>query len=258
MRHLSLVVAALLSLFLCACSREAALQKIASPEDQAIARSAVADIASGRAGALSAKLVPPLVPTIGAALPQMRAMLPVGKLRLVDARFFTNVTAGTRFTNMLWEASDGRRFALVSTTIYRRGAEARVSELYVVPMKASADTLSRFDLVGKSFVQYLFLVLAIAALLLCLTGIFVALRLPGLRHRWLWAIGSLVGICQFSVRWSDGNIFFQPINIQLFGAFAVKPALLVPWQVGFGIPVVAIILLVKRFRYRRTLKEAFA
>lgn len=252
------MVAALLSLFLCACSREAALQKIASPEDQAFARSAIADVAAGHGDALAGKLLPQLVPRVGAALPQMRAMLPAGRLRLVDARFFTNMTAGTRFTNMIWEASDGRRFALVSTTIYGRGAEARVSELYILPMKESADRLSSFDLARKSFVQYLFLVLAIAAFLLCLTGVFVALRLPGLRHRWLWAIGSLVGISQFSVRWSDGNIFFQPINVQLFGAFAVKPALLVPWQVGFAIPVVAIILLVKRVRYRRTLSDAFA
>lgn len=258
MRQFTLVLTALLSLLLCACSREAALQKIASPQDQAFARSAVADVAAGRADALAAKLVPQLVPGIGGALPQMQTMLPVGRLRLVDGRFFSNMSAGTRSTNMIWEASDGRRFALVSTTVYRSGVQARLSELYILPITEPADRFSRFDLADKSFVEYLFLFLAVAAALLCITGVVVALRLPGLRHRWLWAIGSLIGVCQFSVRWSDGNIFFQPINIQLFGAFAMKPALLVPWQVGFGIPMVAIILMVKRARFRRTLREAFA
>jgi hypothetical protein len=245
---LRLLVAGLLALLLVACTREAMLQKIAAPEDQALARSAIADVAAARSGTLALKMVPPLGPQIIAAMPQMQPRLPLGTLRLVDARASTNLTKGGRTTNMIWEASDGGRYALVSTTVYRNGGDARLSELYLLPVAGPAESLFPLDFKGKSFSHYLFLLLTAAAVLLCLYGLVLAWRLPGLRRRWLWALGSLFGFAQVSIRWSDGDIFFKPVNVQLLGGFAAKAGLLVPWQVGFGIPVVAIVLIAKRIR----------
>jgi hypothetical protein len=247
------MLAALLLLILAACSPDAAMRKIASPQDQAFARAAIADVAAGNADDLAAKLDPSLRPALAASLPQMREMLPRGGLKLVGAHASTNLNQGTTQVNMTWEASDRQHYALVSTSVAHAGGTPQLIELRIYPTPRSVAEGSRLDLHGKSFVHYLFLALAVAAFLLCLLGVFLAFRTRGLTYRWLWAIGSIVAVGQISIRWSDGDIFMKPINLQFFGGFALSAGPLAPWQVGFGIPIVTFVLIHRRrlLRQRR-------
>jgi hypothetical protein len=245
----------LLLLFMTACSMQAALETFASPEDQAFARAAIADVATGRTDDLNAKLMPQLRPALGPNLPAMQQLLPHGPLKLVGAHVFANLSQGTKQVNMTWEATHGKRYALISTTLLHAGPVTQLMELRVFPLSRSVEESSRLDLRGKSFAHYLFLVLAVVAFLGCVAGFVLALRTPGLKYRWLWAIGCLVAVGQVSIRWSDGDIFLKIINLQFFGAFALEPGPFAPWQVGFGIPIVTIILLIRRRELLRRQEE---
>ena len=240
------MLAALLLMMLVACSYDAALRKIASPQDQAFARAAIADLAAGNGDALAQKVVAPLRPALAASMPQMQQMLPRGGLKLVGAHAFANLNQGSTQLNMAWEATDGRHYALVSTTIAHVGATRQLIELRVIPMPNSVEAGSHLELHGKSVMHYLFLALAAAAFLLCLLGVVLAFRTPGLKYRWLWAIGSIIAVGQISIRWSDGDIFMKPINLQFFGGFALSSGPFAPWQVGFGIPIVTFVLIHRR------------
>src|SRR3954471_15788644 len=118
MKHLLL---GLLLLFTAGCSTQAALNKFAPPADQAFARAAIADVATGRIDDLNARLMPQLRPVLAPSLPLMQQLLPHGPLKLVGAHMLTNLGQGSKQVNMMWEASDGRRFVLVSTTILHAG-----------------------------------------------------------------------------------------------------------------------------------------
>ena len=245
----------LLLLFAGGCSMQAALDKFASPEDQSFARAAIADVAAGRTDDLDAKLMPQLRPALAPNLPAMQQLLPRGPLKLVGAHVFANLSQGTKQVNMTWEATDGKRYAIVSTTLLHAGPVTQLMELRIFPQPRSVEESSRLDLHGKSFAHYLFLMLAVAAFLGCVAGVVLAQRTPGLKYRWLWAIGCLVAVGQITIRWSDGDIFLKIVNLQFFGAFAQQPGPFAPWQVGFGIPIVTIILLIHRRELRRRQEE---
>jgi hypothetical protein len=238
-------LAMLLFVALCACSRQAMLDKIAPPPEQALARTAIADVAAGRAQHLAALMPPPLAAQIGPAMPQMQRLLPRGRLRLLEARFLENATSGVKRTDMLWEASDGAHYAFVTTVVLTQGANRQLLTLFIQPTRGPAESLYPFDLAGKSFGHYLMLLLCAASAATCLTACVLAIRSRFIRRRWLWAAGSLIGFGLVSIRWDTGELYFKLVNVELLGAMAARTAIVAPWQVGFGIPVFAILFLAK-------------
>lgn len=65
-------------------------------------------------------------------------------------------------------------------------------------------------------------------------------------RRWLWTIGALIGITSLRMNWSTGVVSFQPLMIVLFSAGAFKQPIFAPWVLSVGLPVVAIIALLRR------------
>ncbi|WP_415641671.1 hypothetical protein [Sphingomonas antarctica] len=63
-------------------------------------------------------------------------------------------------------------------------------------------------------------------------------------------MGSLIGVTSFSLNWTTGIWFFQPIFALLFAAGALRPNY-GPWNISFGVPVVAIIVIIKWIRTGR-------
>ncbi len=97
---------------------------------------------------------------------------------------------------------------------------------------------ARFTLAGKSAVHYAVLIGAGLSATLCLFSVIVA----GLRRRWLWMIGCLLGVGKVAVNWATGAVFFQPLSVALLGATALKglgPT--DPWVISASIPLPAIL-----------------
>jgi hypothetical protein len=96
---------------------------------------------------------------------------------------------------------------------------------------------ARFTLSGKSPVYYLVLIGAALSAALCLVSAVVA----GWRRRWLWMLGCLFGVCQVTLNWTTGALFFQPIYFAFLGAGFLKGlGATDPWLITVAIPLPAL------------------
>jgi hypothetical protein len=84
--------------------------------------------------------------------------------------------------------------------------------------------------------------LALGSAGVSLSAVFLAMRTPGLRFRWLWAAGSLIGIGWLQAGWTSGAIYTGfGINLPPFGAS--RPAGAAEWWVRASVPAIALLFL---------------
>jgi len=249
----SLALVAAVCALLAACSQSQVLDKVTSPEDRALGATVVGDLQRPDGDAdLIAQLDPRLRDSFAKILPQIRSLTPSGPgavTRLVDGRFqVTNTLNGgvTRQAYLGYEVSNGPKRALIRMVILRRNGMAQIESLYLNPLYKPLEQINGFGLSGKSFAQYLVLILTVLSFSLCLGSEILLFMTRGVRRKWLWAIGCLLGLGQISIDWSSGAWGFSPLYVQFLGAYAAKTGMLEPWRVGFGVPVFAIIFLLRR------------
>ena len=252
------LVAFFVGLAVTGCSQKELLDKMSSPEDRALAQTAVSDLQSGpgRDADLASRIDPTLRDKLAGALPKMRAALPRrpgGPSRLVDAGFrVMNVNGqNTRSGYLAYEIDAVGKWALVRVQITRQGGQAWITSLLVNSLPAPVEQLNNFSLSGKSVTQYAVLALTILSFLIIIVSEVVLVRTRRIPLKWLWFIGFLFGYGQVSVDWSSGAVAFMPLYFQLLGAFALKAGMLAPWRVGFAIPIVSIVFLAMRKKLQR-------
>ena len=251
------VAGLLLILLLTACSQKALLDKIAPADDRQLSARVIADLQGGPGGDsdLAALVNPQIRDKLGPELPKMRAAMPTGTGRLVDAsvREFDSFNGHRTRQSFLAYEVDGAKNAraLVRIWITRENGAPRVDSLYINTLNAPVEQLTSFSLSGKSPIQYLILALALSSVVTIVVSEIVLFRTKWIRLKWLWAVACLLGYGQVFVDWSSGEVGFTPINITLFGAFAVKSGMLSPWHVGFALPVASILFLVLRRRLQK-------
>jgi hypothetical protein len=112
--------------------------------------------------------------------------------------------------------------------------------------------INAFTFAGKGPLHYVFLVLAIGAVCLCVGTFILAIRTPNIRWKWLWAIFCLIGVCQFSLNWTTGATNIMPAHIALLGAGFSSRAFGMPWIISWSVPIGAIAFLIKRWRLARS------
>ncbi|HTK34077.1 MAG TPA: hypothetical protein VL358_02165 [Caulobacteraceae bacterium] len=241
-----------------ACSREGILAKIASPEDQALATKAIADLQRGQEADadLLSRVDPRLRGKLASFFPQMRAIVPAGvgsKAELVDAKttMFHAKGVDWRQSYLAYDVSQGGRHALVRLQIVRRTGTTLIETFVVNSLAVPAEKLNAFTVSGKSAAHYLILIFAALSVATIVASEIILFATPGIPRKCLWAIGCLLGIGRVAINWSSGVISFSPLAVQLLGAFALKAGLLGPWMVGFGLPIVSLIFLIRRKRLQR-------
>ena len=238
-------------LLVTACSPRSVIEKLSSPEDRKLSQDVVASLQAGDIQAVVALMPPAMRAQAAVQLPKAAAATPSGSgqsAELVDAGFQAIAVGGqtTRTSYLVYEVVGGPRRALVETRIERRAAQAFVIGINVVPIAKPLREIQRFGFVGKSPAQYAFLLLGAASLVTCLTSLVLLMRTPGVRRKWLWAIGCAVGFCMFTIDWSTGAITFNLLMFELLGFGVAKIGVLSSWRVSFGLPIVAVLFLFKR------------
>lgn len=233
----------LLTLFLAGC----ALPK-ADPEREAEADHVYQLVRRGDVVGLSAMATPLLrQQDVNGAVAQMRphvyASDPTGARTLswtsnrvnADAsyqvvRLYTH-PEGEVQVQVLMTRSGDTPWQLNGVHVQRVTAQAR--EAYDASVEAAKFTLN-----GKSPVHYLVLLGMVLSATLCVVTAVAA----GIRRRWAWMIGSLFGVCQLTLNWTTGAIFFSPIHISLLGAGFLKGlGAADPWFLSVAIPLPAIL-----------------
>ena len=243
---------ALMCLLLVGCDRREMIDKVSFPEDRVLALAAIRDLERGDAAALARKMPPHVGPELVRALPPMRATLPTGRLTIeaVDGRYMERMGGGplSRQSYLAYEVSGNGKFALVQLEIVREGPSVLLWTMQVNQLDRPAAALGAFTLGDKSFWQWLFLLLPLTMVGITIAAMIRIWRSGRFRRRILWTLGCLIGLMRLGIIWSTGELYFQPLVVQLFSASAFKPGLLAPWFISFSVPAVAIWALLRARR----------
>lgn len=117
----------------------------------------------------------------------------------------------------------------------------------------SLASQNAFNLTGKSWLQYAFLFACLIMPLLVLATLWLVVRTPGLRFRWVWLLITLIALPVFNLNWTTGDWNMQWDSIRLAGMSYYRLGEFGPWVLSFGLPVGAILAL---FRTRVLARQA--
>lgn len=185
---------------------------------------------------------------------QMRSLFPAGEPRaknLVGCHLFQSSSAPTQVSMTYQYGYDD--MWLVISVVFREVSTDRteIVGLNVQPLPRSLQETNRYTLGNKGPVHYAFLLCCLAVPAFVLTTVVVCLRTRIERRKWLWVIFILVPVVRFSINWTTGQIGFQPISLQLFGAGVVASNIYSPWFLSFSLPLGAVLFWAKRASWRR-------
>jgi hypothetical protein len=161
----------------------------------------------------------------------------------------SNTINGTiTYVNLTLEYRFSQGWLVAALALHRTGTVRTIDGLHVQPMSDSQEHLNRFTFSGKGLGNYVMLVLTIIVLVFIVGTLVVLWKTHVPRRKWLWALFVAVGIGQFTLNWTTGQVAFQP-QVSLLGAGFVKPGPYGPWFLSVAIPIGAVIFLVRRRRW---------
>ncbi len=112
-------------------------------------------------------------------------------------------------------------------------------------LPASLKTINAFTLSGKSFIHYLFILVALSIIALDIYALILIFKLK-MKKKWLWIIFIFIGICAFKINWSTGEFSFQlfSISIYIFNFQMLRYGLYAPWILTLSMPIGALAIFI--------------
>lgn len=172
---------------------------------------------------------------------------------------FTLVTVGSfRFNSgpttktFIIQGGSGNHWAVIRVVL--RGVEnsMQLAGVSVTPFNSDPSKMDNFDINRQGMLGYAWLTIMLAGACTCIWATILVWRRRWLKRRWLWTIGSVLGFARFALNWSTGAWAISLVNVSLLGAQATKAGPYAPWVLSFGVPIVAIIVLVRWHRLSRS------
>lgn len=245
MRRLFLVVL----LCLAACSQQGWNDRLASPQEQALALQTADQLRSGQIDQLAKEAAPELRQQLPAYMKQIAPMImPVhGDFHLQTVNSFSLIGGSTTKTFIV-QGGSGEHWAVVRVVFQGSSNAMQLAGLNVTPFKTNPSEMDNFEIGRRGLLGYLWLAIMLACACTCVWATVLIWRRRWLKRRWLWTIGSLVGFAGFGLNWSTGAWAILFVNVSLLGAQATKAGPYAPWLLSFGIPVVALIVIVRWYR----------
>ena len=246
----------LLPLLFAACRSPATLEWASDPEDRALARAAITELAAGNRLAFARKLPAQIRPQLANQFAPMRAGLPfnaITETKLVDAGWLSTRWASGlayRDARLAYELSSGDQRALVQMVIRRQEGKAMIVTFNVSKIDQPARDINAFRLGNMSLANFLIAALAIAGSATTLIAIRRIWTSGLFRRRWLWTIGCLLGLFRISTLWGTSEVQFLPLQLTLFSAGFLRQGL-GPWTIIAGVPVVSIWVLLRHRALKR-------
>ena len=130
--------------------------------------------------------------------------------------------------------------------------ERKVVGWFLNPSVERISQANTFGFTGVSVLHYIVFALAIAMPVICIAAVILMLIGPSFRLRWLWALGSLIGIGQIKFNWTTADLIVNPFFIQLLGAGYVRMGPFAPVIIHISVPIFALAYL---FHKRRAVFE---
>jgi hypothetical protein len=241
-----LIVSALL-LLTGACSQANVLEKFASPQDQALAKSYIDQLRQHHYEDIESAMDPSLAgPSLHATLVGMANLFPKEEptsLTLVGAQQMHISDSST--VNLTFEYGFGGKWVVTNVAVRRQGKSTTIVGFHVAPQPASLEQQNKFTLRGKSPLQYCILFLTIILPLCTLYALVICLKTKFRGRKWPWVLLILFGVGKFWVNWTTGQWGFASLSAQLFSASAIAP-LYGPWTLAISLPLGAILFFLRR------------
>lgn len=245
----------ILTMLLTGCSAQQWNNELSTPQDRDLARTAIADLRSGNIGALKGRMEPQLFAQTLAAAGKIKGVMPAKgepKLMTVNVNTFSGngATISTKVLN--YELGADGKWAVVQIVLQQQSGNAtQIAGWHVTPTNGEPAAAGNFSFRDRSPVHYFWIAAMLASTFTSLAALIMAARAKGLHRRWLWIVGSMIGLGQFSLNWTTGSWGFRPLAFQLFGSAAIKASPFDSWVLTFSLPIVAIVFLVRRAKIAR-------
>lgn len=228
------------------------MKKVVPAYDETFARERIDQLRQRRFEPIERELDPSISdsdPNLQDTLNKMAGMFPTEEpksIKVVDVKFVSEQNSSTHTLTLEYEFS--QIWLLVNISIKRIDGIATIGAFNVTPMAESLESVNGFSLVGKSGLQYVILVLAIAGPIFCLYALVVCLRTKHQNFKWMWAIFILLGIGSLAVNWTTGELNFTPLAVHIPCASATEVPAYGPWMVAVSMPLGAVLFVIKRRR----------
>ncbi len=233
------------------CSPTELLQWVATPEDQALAKSHIELLRQGQFEELERIIDPSLrKASLHDTLVKMAALIPPGEpasVTLVGANQM--YMPGVTIINQTFEYDFSGKWVLANVALKREGANTTIVSFNVIPRPNSVAEQNKFTLSGKTPLQYSILTLAIILPLFTLFALVVCIRTKLRKRKWLWLPFIIVGFGKIAVNWTTGQWTWSLLSFQFFSASAFAPPY-GPWTIAIAFPYGAMAFLL----CRKTLK----
>lgn len=245
------------ALAMAACSQQEAIDKLAPHPESEYAQDALKQLHDRQFDRVEALLAPKVrsTPGLEATLGKMADEFPPGQAvstKLVGAytmaRMSSSTSPGTSY-NLTYEFQFPQGWALANVLLVRHGDTLEIGGLHVQRLAQSLEQKNAFTFSGKPPTYWLFAALVAVLPLFCLISFVVCLCTPIRRRKWLWAIGTLLGVVSLKLNWSTGDLDSQLVSVQLFSASAFAQ-FYSPWVLSISLPLGSILFWIKRKRLR--------
>ncbi len=204
----------ILALFtLLGCSQDDLIHKFSSPDDQATAKNHIDLLRAGNFQKIEEALDPSIrTADIRDTLVKMAALMPKQEpisAKVVGAHTFSSSSEKT--VNTTFEYGFGDKWLLVNVAVRERQGTKAVVGFNVSPMAQSLEELHRFTLTGKGTLQYLVLVVALAAAALTFYALVICAKTEFPKRKWLWILFILMGFGTLAINWTPGEWSVTPL-----------------------------------------------
>lgn len=234
-------------LFAVGCSKESMLQMVSSPQDQANAQKYIDYLRSGSLDEIEQAMDPSLrSPNLRDTLVRMAALIPAeepSSTKVVGAQTLHGPNGVIR--NITFEYDFSGKWFLMNVATLQKADAITITGLNVYPRPVSLEEENRFDLAGKTPLQYVILTLVVVLPLLTLFALILCLRTRLSGRKWLWVLFIILGFGQLATNWSTGEWQVNLLSVQVFSASGAAPPY-GPWTFAVSVPIGALIFLLRR------------
>ncbi|MGH8853312.1 MAG: hypothetical protein ACREWI_03430 [Telluria sp.] len=235
----------LLCFFLVGCDQSALVDKLASEEEQAFARSQVEHVRLREFEAIERWLEPRLhTPELRDTLGTTAGLIPGGALlsvKTVGVQRHMRDGVTTLSTTLEYEFTEG--WILAKVIVAQRDGARTITGFHIYSRTQSLADENRLTLTGKGTAHILMLAATLGAFVVSVVALVRCIRTRSLHRKWLWILFIIAGFGKFTMNWTTGAFDVFPISLQLFSA-GVMAQLGGPWMVSFSFPLGAIVFLV--------------
>ncbi len=221
--------------------------KFATAEEEATAKGYLDQLKRGQTDEIERAADPSIkTDALPNTLAKMAAQIPAGEPMSTTLVGDNHVsTSSAHMVNLTYEFQYPSRWLLENVAVKTQDGISTIVGMSVVPLAQSLEEQHRFDLWGKTAIEYLYLALAALMPLFTVFALIVCARTRMMGRKWPWVVFVLFGLGKFSINWATGQTAFAPIMFQLFSAAATS-APYSPWIVSFSLPVGALVFLLRR------------